>query len=48
MYVTTPYLKQTKMIFKKNKNREKEGKTGPVWGLVSMGVGRRWGKCVEG
>jgi hypothetical protein len=32
------YLKQTKMSF--FKNREQEGKTGPVWGLVPVGGGR--------
>jgi hypothetical protein len=32
------YLKQTKMLF--FKNREQEGKTGPVWGLVPVTKGR--------
>jgi hypothetical protein len=33
------YLKQTEIPF--FKNREQEGKTGPVWGLAPMGEGRR-------
>jgi hypothetical protein len=30
------------------KNREQEGKTGPVWGLVQVGGGRIKGKDVGG
>jgi hypothetical protein len=32
------YLKQTKMS--SFKNREQEGKTGPVWGLAPVGRGK--------
>jgi hypothetical protein len=42
------YLKQTKMsfFFFFYKTREQEGRTGPVWGLVPVGVGRMWEKSV--
>jgi hypothetical protein len=40
------YLKQTKMSF--FKNREQEGKTGPVWGLVPVGGRRTEGKGIGG
>jgi hypothetical protein len=38
VFKQTLYFKKTKCHFL-NKNREQEGKTGPVWGLVPMGGG---------
>jgi hypothetical protein len=40
------YLKQTKFFF--YKIREQESGTGPVWGLLPVGVGRMCGKGVGG
>jgi hypothetical protein len=39
------YLKQKKLNFF-FKSREKEGKTGPVWGVGTSGRGRIWEKGV--
>jgi hypothetical protein len=36
------------LFFFLNKNREQEGKTGPVWGLVPVGRERIQGKGSEG
>jgi hypothetical protein len=47
------YLKQAKMsfFFSSYEIGEQEGRTGPAWkggGLLPVGVGRMWGKGVEG
>jgi hypothetical protein len=39
------YLKQKYFFLK---NRGQEGKTGPVWGLVQVGMQRIWGKSIGG
>jgi hypothetical protein len=50
----TPYIvilniqKCHHFVFFLNKNREQEGKTGPVWGLVPVGRERIQGKGSEG
>jgi hypothetical protein len=48
----TPYIaifnKQSCHFFFLLQIGEQEFRTGPVWGLVTLGVGRRWGKGAGG
>jgi hypothetical protein len=41
-------IKNVIIVFFKYKNRKQEGRTGPVWGIVPVGEGKKQGKGVRG